>query len=119
MSPASSAPVTTPRRMLAWVLRNFPWARGWIMQMIMRLAVGKGITGEVYGTWGESTEIHKPLADPFTAALFCNRDRSRPDVRCHLQGIPRGGRVDRADIALRQGRRTGFWRRRAGRIPSG
>lgn len=60
--------------MMTWVLRNFPWARGWIMQMIMRLAVGKGITGEVYGTWGESTEIHKPLADPFTAALFCNRD---------------------------------------------
>lgn len=61
--------------MMAWALRNFPWARGWILQQIMRLAVGKGITGEVYGTWGETLETPRPLADSFAAALFCDRNR--------------------------------------------
>lgn len=59
--------------MLGWLLRNFPLARGWILQKIMELAVGKGITEPVFGTWGETTEIHKPLADIFTGALFCDR----------------------------------------------
>jgi hypothetical protein len=59
--------------MLGWALRNFPWARGWLVQTIMRLAVGKGITEPVYGTWGETTETHKPLADLFTGALFFDR----------------------------------------------
>ncbi|HEX2094992.1 MAG TPA: FAD-binding protein [Longimicrobiaceae bacterium] len=61
--------------MMAWALRNFPWARGWILQTIMRLAVGRGITDEVYGTWGESLETPKPLANSFSAALFCDRAR--------------------------------------------
>ncbi len=59
--------------MLGWVLRNFPWARGWLIQTVMKVAVGKGITDPVYGTWGESTEAHKPLANIFTGALFCDR----------------------------------------------
>jgi hypothetical protein len=61
--------------MLGWLLRNFPWARGWILQTIMRLGVGKGIAAkdERYGTWGESTETHKPLARIFTGSLFFDR----------------------------------------------
>ena len=62
--------------MLNWLLRSFPWARGWILQTIMKIGVGKGIgpaDPPVYGTWGETTETHKPLADLFTAAIFCNR----------------------------------------------
>jgi hypothetical protein len=59
--------------MVVWVLRNFPWARGWILQTIMQLAIGKGITGEVYGTWGETTEMHKPIAKGFTAGMFSDR----------------------------------------------
>ena len=59
--------------MIAWALRNFPLARGWILQTIMRLAVGKGITEEVFGTWGENLETPRPLADSFSTALFCDR----------------------------------------------
>ncbi|HYN45294.1 MAG TPA: FAD-binding protein [Allosphingosinicella sp.] len=59
--------------MLGWALRNFPWARGWLVQTIMKLAVGKGVTDPVYATWGETTETHVPLADIFTGALFCDR----------------------------------------------
>lgn len=62
--------------MLGWALHNFPWARGWILQLIMKIGVGKGISPADpprYGTWGETTETHKPLARLFTGALFCNR----------------------------------------------
>ena len=51
--------------MLAWALSTFPWARGWILRTIMRLAVGNGITEEVYGTWGESLETSRPIANSF------------------------------------------------------
>ena len=61
--------------MITWILRNFPWARGWILQTIMRLGIGKGVTGEVYGTWGETTEMHKPIAKGFTAAMFSDRSQ--------------------------------------------
>lgn len=61
--------------MLGWLLRNFPWARGWILQKIMEITVGKGITDpSIRGTWGQTTETHKPLADIFTGALFCDRE---------------------------------------------
>jgi hypothetical protein len=62
--------------MLGWVLHNLPWARGWILQKIMTLAVGKGVTeaDKVVGTWGQTTETHKPLAKIFTGALFCDRN---------------------------------------------
>lgn len=59
--------------MLGWLLRTFPLARGWILQTIMKLAVGRGITDQVYGTWGETTETHKPLANLFTGAINCER----------------------------------------------
>ena len=62
--------------MLNSLLRNFPWARGWLLQTIMKIGVGKGIGPNdppVYGSWGETTETHKPLADLFTAAIFCDR----------------------------------------------
>ncbi|MBW3571022.1 MAG: FAD-binding oxidoreductase [Gemmatimonadetes bacterium] len=61
--------------MMAWALRQFPWARGQILQLIMRLGVGKGITEERYGTWGETLESSRPTADSFSAALFCDRAR--------------------------------------------
>ena len=59
--------------MLAWALRHFPWARGWILQTIMRLGVGRGITDERFGTWGETLETPKPLANSFSAAVCCDR----------------------------------------------
>jgi hypothetical protein len=59
--------------MLAWALNTFPWARGWILRTIMRLAVGNGITEEVYGTWGESLETSRPIANSFSTGLFCDR----------------------------------------------
>jgi hypothetical protein len=59
--------------MLGWALRTFPWARGWLVRTIMHLAVGKGIRQPIFGTWGETTELHKPLADIFTGALVCGR----------------------------------------------
>jgi hypothetical protein len=59
--------------MANWALRNFPWARGWILQTVMQLAIGKGVTGDVYGTWGETTETHRRLADAFTAGMFSDR----------------------------------------------
>lgn len=72
-TPAQLGAAYDAQSMMAWALRNFPWARGWILQTIMRLAVGKGITGEVFGTWGENLETPRPLADSFSAALFCDR----------------------------------------------
>jgi hypothetical protein len=77
--------------MMLWAVRNFPWARGWILQTIMRLAVGKGITGEVYGTWGETLETPRPLADSFAAALFCNRTRLVETVEGLCGSFNRGG----------------------------
>jgi len=61
--------------MLGWLLHNLPFANGLIIQTIMRLAVGKGIGAQdkVVGTWGMTTETHKPLAKIFTGALFCDR----------------------------------------------
>ena len=61
--------------MLGWLLHNLPWARGWIIQKVMELAIGKGITelDKVVGTWGQTTETHKPLGKIFTGALFFDR----------------------------------------------
>lgn len=58
---------------IVWALRNFPWARGFILHTIMRLAVGKGVTGEVYGTWGETLEASRPTSASFSAGAFCDR----------------------------------------------
>jgi hypothetical protein len=77
--------------MMAWALHTFPWARGWILQKIMRLAVGKGITGEVYGTWGQNLETPRPLADSFAAALFCERERLVDTVDSLCGAFNRGG----------------------------
>lgn len=77
--------------MMAWALRNFPWARGWILQTIMRAAVGKGITGEVFGTWGETLETPRPLADSFSAALFCERAGLVRTVESLCSAFNRGG----------------------------
>lgn len=62
--------------MLGWIFRTFPWAPRHIIPLIMRLGVGSGTRPQdppVHGTWGETTETHKPLADLFTGALFCDR----------------------------------------------
>jgi hypothetical protein len=77
--------------MLAWALRNFPWARGWILQTIMRLGVGSGVTGEVFGTWGESLETPKPLATSFSAALVCDRARLVPTLEALAGAFSRAG----------------------------
>lgn len=57
----------------------------------MRLAVGKGITGEVYGTWGETLETPRPLADSFAAALFCDRNRLVDTLEALCGSFSRGG----------------------------
>ena len=62
--------------LLGWVFRNFPWANGWVMEKLMKLGVGGGIDVDdppVYGTWGVTTETHKPMADLFTSAICCDR----------------------------------------------
>lgn len=61
--------------MLGWALHTLPWASGWIIQLLMKAAVGKGIGKDdnLVGPWGHTTETHKPLAKIFTGALFCDR----------------------------------------------
>ena len=62
-----------PSRCSAGRCATSPGRRGWLIQTVDEgSAVGKGITDPVYGTWGESTEAHKPLANIFTGALFCD-----------------------------------------------
>jgi len=77
--------------MISWALRNFPWARGLILQKIMRLAVGRGITGERYGTWGESLETPKPLAGGFSTGLFCDREKLIPTLEALCGAFHRAG----------------------------
>jgi FAD binding domain-containing protein len=77
--------------MLGWALRNFPLARGWILQTIMRLAVGKGITDEVYGTWGETLETPKPVSSSFSGALFCDRARLVQTLEALCRAFSRAG----------------------------
>jgi hypothetical protein len=77
--------------MMAWALRNFPLARGWILQEIMRRAVGKGVTDPVFGTWGETLETPRPLADSFSAALFCDRTSLVNTVEKLCSAFNRGG----------------------------
>lgn len=77
--------------MMAWALRNFPLARGWILQEIMRRAVGKGITDPVFGTWGETLETPRPLSDSFSAALFCDRTTLVNTVDKLCSAFNRGG----------------------------
>ena len=51
-------------------------ARASLIPLIMRLGVGKGTAPydpPVYASWGETTETHKPIADLFTGAIFCDR----------------------------------------------
>ena len=91
LKPAQLGAGYDAQSMMAWALRNFPWARGWILQTIMRLAVGKGVTGEVYGTWGETLETPRPLADSFAAALFCDRNRLVDTLEALCGSFSRGG----------------------------
>lgn len=77
--------------MISWALRNFPWARGLILHTIMRLAVGKGITEPVFGTWGETLETPRPLASSFSAAMFCDRNRLVDTVEALCSAFSRAG----------------------------
>lgn len=77
--------------MIVWLIRNFPWARGWILHTIMRLAVGKGITEEVYGTWGESLEASRPTAASFSGGVFCDRGRIVQTLDALCTAYNRGG----------------------------
>ena len=63
--------------MLGWVFRNFPWGRSWLLQIVMTAAVkfGNPTDPNVCGTWGQTTETHKPLAEIFTGSLFVDRNR--------------------------------------------
>lgn len=91
LKPAELGAGYDAQSIMAWAVRNFPWARGWILQTIMRLAVGRGITGEVFGTWGETLETPRPLADSFAAALFCDRTRLVETVEALCGAFNRGG----------------------------
>lgn len=63
--------------LLGSIFRAFPWAPRHIIPFIMRQAVGKGAEPNkppVFASWGETTETHKPLANLFTGAIFCDRN---------------------------------------------
>jgi hypothetical protein len=76
---------------IVWALRNFPWARGFILHTIMRLAVGKGVTGEVYGTWGETLEASRPTSASFSAGMFCDRGQLVRTVDALCTAFSRAG----------------------------
>lgn len=62
--------------LLGWIFRNVPLAYGWLTELIMKLGVGSGTDIDdppVYGSWGSTTETHRPMADLFTGAIFCDR----------------------------------------------
>ncbi|HEU0016056.1 MAG TPA: FAD-binding protein [Longimicrobium sp.] len=77
--------------MIAWAVRNFPWARGWILQTIMRLAVGKGITKPVLGTWGETLESPRPTGNGFSAGVFSDRERLLHNLDALCRAFNRAG----------------------------
>lgn len=91
LKPAELGAGYDAQTMIAWALRLFPWARGLILQTIMRLAVGKGITDERYGTWGESLETPKPLASSFSAALCCDRAKLVQTLEALCSAFSRAG----------------------------
>ena len=91
LEPAALGAGYDAQSMIGWAIRNFPWARGLILQTIMRLAVGKGITDDVRGTWGETLESPRPLADSFSAALFCDRNRLVPTLEALSSAFHRAG----------------------------
>lgn len=76
--------------LVGWVIRNFPWARGRVIELLMKASVKK-ITGDVVGTWGETTETHKPLASIFTGALFCERSDLPRAVRVACKAFTKAG----------------------------
>jgi FAD/FMN-containing dehydrogenase len=90
-TPAALGAGYDAQTMTAWALHNFPWARGWILQTIMQLAIGKGVTGEVYGTWGETTETHFQLAKSFAAAMFSDRSHLVRTFELLCSAFSRGG----------------------------
>ncbi|MCA1749796.1 MAG: FAD-binding protein [Parasphingopyxis sp.] len=62
--------------LLGWIFRNLPLAYGMLTELIMKLGVGNGTDVDdppVYGSWGATTETHRPMADLFTGAVFCDR----------------------------------------------
>ncbi|HWK90590.1 MAG TPA: FAD-binding protein [Longimicrobium sp.] len=92
LKPAQLGAGYDAQTMMAWALRNFPWARGKILQFILRRGVGKGMTEERYATWGESLETPVPLADSFAAALFSDRARLLDTLEALCTGFSsRGG----------------------------
>jgi hypothetical protein len=76
---------------IVWALRNFPWARGFILHTLMRVAVGKGVTGEVYGTWGETLEASRPTSASFSAGVFCDRGTLAQTVDALCTAFSRAG----------------------------
>jgi hypothetical protein len=90
-TPAALGAGYDAQSMIVWALRNFPWARGLILHTIMRLAVGKGVTGPVFGTWGESLEASRPTAASFSAGLFCDRGQLSRTVVALCTAFSRAG----------------------------
>jgi hypothetical protein len=76
---------------IVWALRNFPWARGFILHTLMWAAVGKGVTDEVYGTWGETLEASRPTSASFSAGVFCDRGRLAQTVDALCTAFSRAG----------------------------
>lgn len=90
-TPAALGAGYDAQSIIVWALRNFPWARGLILHTIMRLAVGKGITGEVFGTWGENLETPRPTAASFSAGVFCDRNQLERTVDALCTAFSRAG----------------------------
>lgn len=62
--------------MLGKLLNDFPWARGWLLQQAMRASYASGPDVNdppVMGSWGQTTETHRPLANLFNASVTIAR----------------------------------------------
>lgn len=82
---SDDAPQATPAQLgaghdaltlLGRLLDSYPFARGWLLQQAMRLGYANGPGPDdppVFGSWGDSLDTHRPLADLFNASVTVDR----------------------------------------------
>ena len=107
--------------MLGSDLPDLPWAPGLLIPLIMRLGVGKGTSPDdppVYASWGETTETHKPMADLFTGAIFCDRADVLRTFDALREAFTGAGGATAVTLRFMRGG-SGLLRRRAGSTPRG
>ena len=92
VEPATLGAGYDAQSIMAWALRNFPWARGKILQTHHAAGRGQGDHRvSVYGTWGETLESSRPTAASFSAALFCDRTSSSHTLEALCTAFSRAG----------------------------